>query len=156
VWRLFLINLSIIGVVSWREFVPADGNEKANFIVSVFMERVYGSKVVLFTRWCSIAFDPCLPSAGYSRIPYAAAQTPLPRFRPRCTRARISARLAGGDWWHRHSLQLSLLTVIDALLTTRILVQFIGRFCPHPANTRPPRGPTACGSILPILIALAG
>lgn len=41
----FGINLSIIGVIPWREFAPADARPHSNFIVSVFMERVYGSSV---------------------------------------------------------------------------------------------------------------
>src|SRR5512145_2090474 len=34
------INLSIIGVVPWREFTPAEGNQSAQFIVSLMMEKV--------------------------------------------------------------------------------------------------------------------
>ena len=39
------INFSIIGVVSWKDFVPADAQDKkatASFVVSIFMERIYG------------------------------------------------------------------------------------------------------------------
>ena len=32
------INLSIVGVVPWRDFVPADASPNAQFVVSVFME----------------------------------------------------------------------------------------------------------------------
>src|SRR2546429_808427 len=35
------INLSIIGVVPWREFVPAASHPQANFVVSIFMGRIY-------------------------------------------------------------------------------------------------------------------
>src|ERR687896_759861 len=38
----FAINLSIIGVISWRDFVPADAHPESEFIVSTFMERLYG------------------------------------------------------------------------------------------------------------------
>src|SRR6476661_8106745 len=41
----FGINLSIIGVVPWREFVPAAEHIQSNFIVSIFMEKIYGSTV---------------------------------------------------------------------------------------------------------------
>src|SRR5512140_1126023 len=34
------VNFSIIGVVPWREFVPADAHPEANFIVSTFMETL--------------------------------------------------------------------------------------------------------------------
>src|SRR2546423_3187542 len=36
------INFSIIGVVPWRQFVPADQHPESNFIVSVFMDKIYG------------------------------------------------------------------------------------------------------------------
>src|SRR5207245_8787089 len=46
----FSINLSIIGIVPWREFVPADVRPNADFVVSIFMEKIYGSKVAsMFT-----------------------------------------------------------------------------------------------------------
>ena len=70
------INLSIIGVVPWREFVPNTAHPQSDFIVSIFMERIYGSSVataftllVLWTAFGSV-FALLL---GYSRIPYAAA-----------------------------------------------------------------------------------
>ena len=70
------INLSIIGVVPWREFVPNTAHPQSDFIVSIFMERIYGSNVataftllVLWTAFGSV-FALLL---GYSRIPYAAA-----------------------------------------------------------------------------------
>src|SRR5437870_11465885 len=44
------INLSIIGVVPWRDFVPADSHPQSNFVVSIFMERMYGPRIAtLFT-----------------------------------------------------------------------------------------------------------
>src|SRR5437899_10831731 len=66
------INFSIIGVVPWREFVPAEKYPASNFIVSVFMEKIYGGTVatiftllVLWTAFGSV-FALLL---GYSRIP---------------------------------------------------------------------------------------
>src|SRR5215212_8099645 len=35
------INLSIVGVVPWRDVVPADKHPSSDFIVSIFMERIY-------------------------------------------------------------------------------------------------------------------
>src|SRR5262249_10513608 len=70
------INLSITGVVPWREFVPASARPESDFIVSIFMEKIYGGRVagiftamVLWTAFGSV-FALLL---GYSRIPYAAA-----------------------------------------------------------------------------------
>ena len=44
------INLSIVGVVPWRDFVPATAHPDSNFIVSVFMQRIYGPRVAIRTR----------------------------------------------------------------------------------------------------------
>src|SRR6266550_357618 len=72
------VNFSIIGVVPWREFVPADQHPESNFIVSVFMEKIFGHGIatiftllVLWTAFGSV-FALLL---GYSRIPYAAAES---------------------------------------------------------------------------------
>ena len=47
----FAMNLSIIGVVPWREFVPADAHPGSDFVVSLFMERAHGPLVArVFTR----------------------------------------------------------------------------------------------------------
>src|SRR5262249_17776339 len=70
------VNLSVIGVVPWREFVPASSHAEADYIVSFFMERLYGSRIAsLFTilvLWTGFASVFAL-LLGYSRIPYAAA-----------------------------------------------------------------------------------
>src|SRR4029079_2922006 len=70
------INFSVIGVVPWRDLVPADKHPESNFVVSVFMERIYGGRIatvftamVLWTAFGSV-FALLL---GYSRVPYAAA-----------------------------------------------------------------------------------
>src|SRR3954465_5533212 len=72
------INLSIIGVVPWRTFVPADQHVESNFVVSIFMQKLYGPRVatlftllVLWTAFGSV-FALLL---GYSRIPFAAAES---------------------------------------------------------------------------------
>jgi amino acid transporter len=127
------INLSIIGVIPWREFVPASAHPESDFIVSVFMERLYGPPVatvftamVLWTAFGSV-FALLL---GYSRIPYAAALDG--------TFFRIFGRVHPEKHFPHVSLVIigviailcstfSLGMVIDALLTTRILVQFIGQ-----------------------------
>jgi amino acid transporter len=127
------INLSLIGVVSWREFVPASAHPQADFIISVFMERLYGTHVatvftamVLWTAFGSV-FALLL---GYSRIPYAAALDG--------TFFRVFGRVHPEKHFPHVSLVVigviailcstfSLGMVIDALLTTRILVQFIGQ-----------------------------
>ena len=127
------INLSIIGVVPWREFVPAADRPESSFIVSVFMQRIYGPRVatvftllVLWTAFGSV-FALLL---GYSRIPYAAAESGY--------FFRAFGRLHRTGGFPYVSLLVlgaisivagffSLGTVIDALIVTRILVQFMGQ-----------------------------
>src|SRR6266571_3435662 len=129
----FAINLSLIGVVPWREFVPAEAHPESNFIVSIFMEKIYGPKVatvftamVLWTAFGSV-FALLL---GYSRIPYAAAQDGyffqvFARLHPAKNFPYISLVVLGIISIVCGFFSLGI--VIDALITTRILIQFIGQ-----------------------------
>jgi len=127
------INFSIIGVVPWREFVPAEQHAESNFIVSIFMQKIYGGTVatiftllVLWTAFGSV-FALLL---GYSRIPFAAAESGyffrvFGKLHPTKDFPYVSLLVLG---------VLSILagffslgTVIDALIVTRILVQFMGQ-----------------------------
>ena len=127
------INFSIIGVVPWRDFVPAESRPQSHFVVSVFMERIYGPGIAaLFTAmilWTAFGSVFAL-LLGYSRVPYAAAKDGY--------FFRVFARLhESGGFPHVSLLVLGALsilggfvalgTVIDALVTMRILVQFIGQ-----------------------------
>jgi amino acid transporter len=127
------INLSVIGVVPWRELVPAGDHPSSRFVVSVFMERIYGRTVasfftaaILWTGFGSV-FALLL---GYSRIPYAAAQDGnffkiFGRLHPTKPFPYISLLVVGGVSIVCSFFSLGL--VIDALITTRILVQFIAQ-----------------------------
>lgn len=127
------INLSIIGVVPWREFVPAGDHPESNFIVSIFMERIYGSQVAtLFTAlvlWTAFGSVFAL-LLGYSRIPYAAALDGtffkiFGKVHPTKKFPHVSLLLIGVISIVCSTLSLGM--VIDALITTRILIQFIGQ-----------------------------
>jgi amino acid transporter len=127
------INLSIIGVIPWREFVPASAHPESNFIVSVFMERIYGNRVatiftllILWTAFGSV-FALLL---GYSRIPFAAATSgyffrPFAKLHPTKDFPYISLLVLGAISIVAGFFSLG--TVIDALIVTRILVQFMGQ-----------------------------
>jgi amino acid transporter len=127
------INLSVIGVVPWREFVPATDHPSSRFIVSTFMERIYGRTVasfftaaILWTGFGSV-FALLL---GYSRIPYAAAKDGnffaiFGRLHPSKPFPYISLLVVGAVSIVCSFFSLGL--VIDALITTRILVQFMGQ-----------------------------
>ena len=127
------INLSIIGVVPWREFVPASAHPESSFIVSVFMQRIYGEGVatiftllILWTAFGSV-FALLL---GYSRIPFAAAKSgyffrPFARLHPTKDFPYVSLLVLGAISIIAGFFSLG--TVIDALIVTRILVQFMGQ-----------------------------
>jgi len=122
-----LLNLSIIGVVPWREAV------QSKFIAAQFIERLYGTKaasaVTVLVLWTAFASVFAL-LLGYSRIPYAAAVNghffpAFARLHPTGKFPHVSLLVMGGlsivaSFWN-------LDTVISALLTSRILVQFIGQ-----------------------------
>ena len=160
------INLSIIGVVPWREFVPADAHPESEFIVSTFMERLYGTRVatvftflILWTAFGSV-FALLL---GYSRIPYAAARdgyffSMFGRLHPTARFPHVSLVVLGVISIVCSLLPLGL--VIDALITTRILVQFIGQvFAVMLLRAKRPDVPRPFRMWLyplPALVALAG
>ncbi|MGA8541362.1 MAG: APC family permease [Terriglobales bacterium] len=70
------MNVSILGVIPWREMVQSGTANSKLYVVSTMMERVYGhragaiiSVLVMWTAFASV-FSLTL---GYSRVPYAAA-----------------------------------------------------------------------------------
>ncbi len=160
------VTLSIIGVVPWREFVPASERPGADFVVSLFMEKTYGHRVAaLFTAmilWTAFGSVFAL-LLGYSRIPYAAAvdgyffkvfgRLPPPKGFP-----HVSLLVIGIVSILCSFVSLGL--VIDALITTRILVQFIGQIGAVALLRK--RSPEASRPYkmwlypLPSLVALAG
>lgn len=127
------INLSIIGVVSWREFVPAEGNQAAQFIVSLMMEKIYGTKVatILTVMILWTALGSCFALLlGYSRIPFAAARdgyffNVFSRLHPKHNFPYVSLLVIGGIAIVCSFFSLGV--VIDVLIATRIIVQFIGQ-----------------------------
>ena len=160
------INLSIIGVVPWREFVPANLHPESNFIVSIFMEKIYGSTVatvftlmILWTAFGSV-FALLL---GYSRIPYAAARdgyffAAFARLHPTKGFPYLSLLVLGAI--SIVACLFSLGVVIDALIATRIVVQFIGQVAGvmRLRRTRPdmPRPYRMWFYPIPAFIALVG
>ncbi|MEP7382868.1 MAG: APC family permease [Gemmatimonadota bacterium] len=127
------INLSIMGVVPWRDFVPAESHPASKFIVSIFIERLYGRSVataftamILWTAFGSV-FALLL---GYSRVPFAAARDgyffrSFARLHPTGGFPTVSLLVLGVLSVLASFVSLGM--VIDALITTRILVQFIGQ-----------------------------
>jgi amino acid transporter len=127
----FAINLSLIGVVPWREFVPVQDPPAP--VASMFMEKLHGRTVAaaftVMVLWTAVGSVFAL-ILGYSRIPFAAAQNG--------DFFKVFGRLHRTKHFPHVSLLvigaistlcsfLPLMTVIDALLITRIAVQFIGQ-----------------------------
>lgn len=126
-----VMNISILGVVPWREMIDAAKSDTHFYIVSVFIQRLYGTHaayvataLIMWTAFASV-FSLLL---GYSRVPYAAAadgnyfqiffsvhrQKRFPH---------ISLLTLGGV--AALFCMLRLQDVIAALVVIRILLQFI-------------------------------
>jgi amino acid transporter len=122
-----LIHLALIGVVPWREAM------NSTFLVSDFMQRLYGRSaaivitvMILWTAFGSV-FALLL---GYSRIPYAAANDGyffrvFGKLHPTKNYPYVSLLVLGAVSIGAAFFKLD--QVISALITTRILVQFLGQ-----------------------------
>jgi amino acid transporter len=128
------INFSIIGIVPWREFTPAEARKPfSDFVVSVMMERIYGSKVATIVTVMILwtALGSCFALLlGYSRIPFAAARDGyffnfFSRLHPRHNIPHVSLLVVGVIAIICSFFSLGI--VIDVLLATRIIVQFVGQ-----------------------------
>jgi amino acid transporter len=128
------INFSIIGVIPWREFVPAEGRKPfSEFVVSMMMERIYGAKVatVVTVMILWTALGSCFALLlGYSRIPFAAARdgyffNVFGRLHPKHNIPHISLLVIGVVAIICSFFSLGI--VIDVLIATRIVVQFAGQ-----------------------------
>jgi len=123
----YLVCLSVVGVVPWQEAV------QSQFAVSEFIERLYGTRagaaVTLLILWTSFAAT-CALILAYSRIPYAAARdgnffAVFAKLHPTKDFPHLSLLLVGGLSVVASFFDLD--QVIKALMTARILVQFIGQ-----------------------------
>jgi APA family basic amino acid/polyamine antiporter len=70
------MNISILGVIPWRELAHSGASNSKLYVVSTMMERVYGhgagSVISVLVMWTAFASVFSL-TLGYSRVPYAAA-----------------------------------------------------------------------------------
>jgi amino acid transporter len=126
-----LMNLSILGVVPWREMVTSSRTNSGLYVVSVFMERIYGSwaaklatALVMWTAFASV-FSLTL---GYSRVPYAAAADGnyfrvFARVHPEYKFPYVSLLALGAVAAAFCFLRLA--DVIAALVVIRIMLQFL-------------------------------
>jgi amino acid transporter len=121
------IHLALLGVVPWKEAMESDN------LPATFMGQLHGqwaaSLISVLLIWSCVgsAFAGLL---GYSRIPYGAARqghffSAIGKIHPVLRIPHVSLLLVGGMtlFWSFFDLA----NVINALLTTRILEQFIGQ-----------------------------
>ncbi|MEJ7768234.1 MAG: amino acid permease [Chitinophagaceae bacterium] len=122
------MNISIVGVIPWYEA------QHSTFIVSSFIEKIYGAKAAMVATalvlWIAFAslFAVML---GYSRVPYAAAADGnffpvFAKIHPKKDFPYVSLLFLGG-FGFVFSLLFKLADVISAILAMRILVQFIAQ-----------------------------
>src|SRR6266700_1780140 len=126
-----LMNVSILGVVDWHELLRASESNNKLYVVSIFMQRIYGpwaanlvTALVMMTAFASV-FSLIL---GYSRVPYAAALDGnyfkvFARVHPVHRFPHISLLALGGAGLL--FCFFSLADVISALVVIRILLQFL-------------------------------
>jgi amino acid transporter len=126
-----LMNISILGVVPWQEITHTGQSNRGLYVVSVFMQRMYGTwaanlvtALVMWTAFASV-FSLLL---GYSRVPYAAAIDgnyfqAFARVHPQHRFPYVSLLALGGV--AAMFCFFSLADVIAALVVIRITLQFL-------------------------------
>ena len=126
-----VMNISILGVVPWQEITQHAGSSNRLYVVSVFMQQIYGTwaanlvtALVMWTAFASV-FSLML---GYSRVPYAAAVDgnyfqSFSRVHPEHHFPYVSLLALGGV--AMLFCLLSLADLIAALVVIRILLQFL-------------------------------
>jgi APA family basic amino acid/polyamine antiporter len=129
---LYLVmNISILGVMPWRELSQTAGSDTHFYVVAAMMERLYGhtagvlaALLIMWTAFASV-FSLLL---GYSRIPYAAARDgnyfrSFATLHPKKKFPTVSLLMLGGVAMLACFLRLA--DVIAALVVIRILLQFL-------------------------------
>jgi len=128
-----VMNISILGVIPWQEFSETANSDARKFVISVFMERLYGPTagviatiLIMLTAFASV-FSLLL---GYSRVPWAAAQDGnyFAIFRPLHPKHKfpyVSLLVMGGITALCCFLKLA--DVVAALVVIRITIQFLAQ-----------------------------
>ncbi|PYQ15625.1 MAG: hypothetical protein DMF80_08480 [Acidobacteria bacterium] len=128
----FLLHLSLLGVIPWREML------NSKYVVSEFMERLHGRgaavAVTLMILWTAFGSVFAL-LLGYSRIPFAAAVQgdffkAFAHVHPTKQFPDVSLYVLGAVSIVASFFSLD--QVITALITTRVIVQFVGQIIAVP------------------------
>jgi amino acid transporter len=161
-----LMNISVLGVLPWREMAQNSDSHARMFTMAVFMEKLYGHTaagvIVVLIALAALASVFAL-LLGYSRIPFAAARD-----------GNFPSWFGVVDLKHRaplHSLVtlggitllcciFRLQEVITTLVVVRILFQFLlqglAALLPKHRRERVTRGFRMPLYPLPVLLALCG
>ena len=130
-----VMNISILGVVPWRDLGDTAASDARKYVIADFMERLYGkgcweavlvSLLIMWTAFASV-FSLIL---GYSRVPYAASlDGNYFKFFSRVHRKHrfphVSLLVMGGVAAAFCFLKLE--DVIKALVVIRLLIQFLSQ-----------------------------
>jgi basic amino acid/polyamine antiporter, APA family len=126
-----VMNISILGVIPWRELEAAAHSGKQQYVISTMMERLYGhtagviaAVLIIWTAFASV-FSLLL---GYSRVPYAAARDGnyfrvFGAVHPQHRIPHVSLIAMGGVAMLFCFFKLA--DVIAALVVIRIIMQFL-------------------------------
>jgi fructoselysine transporter len=128
------MNVSITSVISWQEIKHWVDTDTKVFIISTFIERLYGHTaavvITIMILWVALAslFAVML---GYSRVPFAAAQDGaffkiFARLHPTKNFPYVSLLILAA-FAFVFSLLFRMADVISGILAMRIMVQFIGQ-----------------------------
>lgn len=161
-----LMNVSVLGVLPWREMMHETGNHARMFTMAVFMERLYGHTaagvivvLIAVAALCSV-FALLL---GQSRIPFAAARDGnfpswFGAIHPRLRMPHHSLLTLGAMTMICCIFRLQ--EVITALVVIRILFQFLLQglavLLPKHRRERRERGYRMPLYPIPAVLALAG
>jgi len=128
------MNMSVSSVIPWQEIKHWQDGAQNNFVVSTFLERLYGhtaAKVgTVMILWVALAslFAVML---GYSRVPYAAAADGaffkiFGKLHPTKNFPYVSLLVLAGIAFI-FSMLFKMKHIIDGILAMRIMVQFVGQ-----------------------------
>jgi amino acid transporter len=161
-----LMNISVLGVIPWRELSSVTAVDTRMYVMEVLMQRTYGHPagvaiVVLISLAAAASVLALL--LGYSRIPYAAAKdgnfpAVFGRIHPRYHIPHISLLTLAGMTLFCCLFRLQ--EVISTLVVVRILFQFlmqgIGVLLPAHRRARRTGAFRMMLYPLPVLLALGG
>ncbi|MFC4262113.1 APC family permease [Ferruginibacter yonginensis] len=128
------MNVSVTSVIPWQEISTWQKAGTNNFVISIFIERLYGNTaaiiITIMVLWVALAslFAVML---GYSRVPFAAAQDGaffkiFAKLHPTKNFPHVSLLILAA-FAFVFSLLFRMGDVISGILAMRIMVQFIGQ-----------------------------